>query len=176
MRDVFLEHPLSCSIDSPRLLRPAMPAPMKAAMKAARRDPYKKLSDEEIRLARLWYKEDGVEPAEIAELLRRAEVAIRSVRRGFLAQLRHSYAMRKPGEYGDVCRKLITCRRLRAFCVGRVLGLHGGAGRCQPRTGNRVQSRVRTEGRAHTVTSQLRHSYITVTSQLRHSYVMRKLG
>ena len=58
-------------------------------MKAARRDPYKKLSDEEIRLARLWYKEDGIEPAEIAELLRRAEVPIRSARRSFPAQLRH---------------------------------------------------------------------------------------
>ena len=50
-----------------RLLRAAMPAPMKAA----RRDPYKKMSDEEVRLARLWYKEDGMDPAEIAELLRR---------------------------------------------------------------------------------------------------------
>ena len=44
-----------------------MPAPMKAA----RRDPYKKMSDEEVRLARLWYKEDEVDPSEVAELLRR---------------------------------------------------------------------------------------------------------
>ena len=40
-------------------------------MKAVRRDPYKKLSDEEVRLAQLWYKEDGMDPSEIAELLRR---------------------------------------------------------------------------------------------------------
>ena len=40
-------------------------------MKAARRDPYKKLSDEEVRLAKLWYDEDDMEPSEIAALLRR---------------------------------------------------------------------------------------------------------
>ncbi len=40
-------------------------------MKAARRDPYKKLSDEEMRLAKLWFDEDDMEPSEIAALLRR---------------------------------------------------------------------------------------------------------
>ena len=40
------------------------------AMKVAR-DPYQKLSSDEIRLARLWYDEDGMEPSEIASLLRR---------------------------------------------------------------------------------------------------------
>ncbi len=40
-------------------------------MKAARRDPCKKLSDEEIRLAKLWFDEDDMEPSEIAALLRR---------------------------------------------------------------------------------------------------------
>ena len=35
------------------------------------RDPYKKLSTEEIRLAKMWYDEDGMGPSEIAELLRR---------------------------------------------------------------------------------------------------------
>ena len=44
-----------------------MPAPAKAA----RRDPYKKTSDKEVRLERLWYKEDGMDQVEIAELLRR---------------------------------------------------------------------------------------------------------
>ena len=34
-------------------------------------DPYKKLSTEEIRLAKMWYDEDGMGPSEIAELLRR---------------------------------------------------------------------------------------------------------
>ena len=67
MRDALSSTPFSCSTDFPRILRPAMPAPTTAAS----RDPYKKLSDEEVRLARLWYKEDGMSPAEIAELLRR---------------------------------------------------------------------------------------------------------
>ena len=40
-------------------------------MKVARRDPYKKLTDEEIRLAKLWFDEDDMEPSEIAALLRR---------------------------------------------------------------------------------------------------------
>ena len=35
------------------------------------RDPYRKLTDDEIRLARLWHDEDGMEPSEVAALLRR---------------------------------------------------------------------------------------------------------
>ena len=35
------------------------------------RDPYKKLSPEEIRLATMWHEEDGMDPSEIAGLLRR---------------------------------------------------------------------------------------------------------
>ena len=46
-------------------------APAPAPMKVARRDPYKKLSDQEIRLAKLWFDEDDMEPSEIAALLRR---------------------------------------------------------------------------------------------------------
>ena len=45
----------------------AAPAPMKAA----RRDPFKHLSADELRLAKLWYTEDDMEPSEIAALLRR---------------------------------------------------------------------------------------------------------
>jgi hypothetical protein len=67
MRNAFFERPFSSSIGSPRFLRAAMPAPAKAP----RRDPYKKMSDKEVRLARLWYKEDGMDSVEIAELLRR---------------------------------------------------------------------------------------------------------
>ena len=37
----------------------------------ANRDPYKKMSSEEIRLARMWHTEDHMEPCEIAGLLRR---------------------------------------------------------------------------------------------------------
>ena len=67
MRNAFFERPFSSSICTPRFLRAAMPAPAKAA----RRDPYKKTSDKEVRLERLWYKEDGMDQVEIAELLRR---------------------------------------------------------------------------------------------------------
>ena len=42
-----------------------------APMKAARRDPFKHLSSDEMRLAKLWYTEDDMEPSEIAALLRR---------------------------------------------------------------------------------------------------------
>ena len=34
-------------------------------------DPYKTLSAEEVRLATMWYKEDNMEPSEVASLLRR---------------------------------------------------------------------------------------------------------
>ena len=141
-------------------------------MKAARRDPYKKLSDEEIRLARLWYKEDGIEPAEIAELLRRAEVPIRSVRRSFLAQLRHSHAMRKPGGYCDVCRDLNKCRRFRTCWLAAFLDymVAQADANHEPATACSLESELRA------VPTRSRHSYVTVTSQLRHSYVMRKLG
>ena len=44
-----------------------------APMKAARRDPFKHLSSDEMRLAKLWYTEDDMEPSEIAALLRRAK-------------------------------------------------------------------------------------------------------
>jgi hypothetical protein len=37
----------------------------------ANRDPYKKMSSEEIRVARMWHTEDHMEPCEIAGLLRR---------------------------------------------------------------------------------------------------------
>ena len=56
---------------------PAVPnamAPKVAAgarKKVDRRDPYRKLSSEEIRLAQLWHAEDDMEPSEIASLLRR---------------------------------------------------------------------------------------------------------
>lgn len=40
-------------------------------MAAACRDPYKKLSDEEMRLAKMWFTEDEMSPSEIADLLRR---------------------------------------------------------------------------------------------------------
>ena len=33
------------------------------------RNPYQKLSKEEIRLAEMWHKEDGMDPSEIAQLL-----------------------------------------------------------------------------------------------------------
>ena len=42
-----------------------------APMKAARRDPFKHMSSDEMRLAKLWYTEDDMEPSEIAALLRR---------------------------------------------------------------------------------------------------------
>ncbi len=44
---------------------------LKAKPPAGQRDPYNTLSDEEVRLARLWLKEDDMEPSEIAALLRR---------------------------------------------------------------------------------------------------------
>ena len=52
-----------------------MPKRKAAKRKAAKcaRDPYKKLSTEEIRLAKMWYEEDGMDLSEIAELLRRDE-------------------------------------------------------------------------------------------------------
>ncbi len=34
-------------------------------------DPYKTLSAEEVRFATMWYKEDNMEPSEVASLLRR---------------------------------------------------------------------------------------------------------
>ena len=34
-------------------------------------DPYKTLSAEEVRLATMWYREDNMEPSEVASLLRR---------------------------------------------------------------------------------------------------------
>ena len=41
-----------------------MPKRKAAKRKAAKcvRDPYKKLSTEEIRLAKMWYEEDGMDP------------------------------------------------------------------------------------------------------------------
>ena len=45
-------------------------------MKAVRRDPYEKVSDEEMRLAKLWFAEDGMEPLEIASLLRRDKLTM----------------------------------------------------------------------------------------------------
>ena len=51
-----------------------MPASVrKTAMKAKRapRDPYRKMTDEDIRLARVWLTEGDMEPSEIAALLRR---------------------------------------------------------------------------------------------------------
>ena len=42
-----------------------------ARKKVDRRDPYRKLSSEDIRLAQLWHAEDDMEPSEIASLLRR---------------------------------------------------------------------------------------------------------
>ena len=44
---------------------------LKRRAKKSARDPYRKLSSEEIRLAKLWHEEDGMEPSEIASLLRR---------------------------------------------------------------------------------------------------------
>ena len=50
-----------------------MPKRKAAKRKAAKcvRDPYKKFSTEEIRLAKMRYEEDGMDPSEVAELLRR---------------------------------------------------------------------------------------------------------
>ena len=50
-----------------------MPKRKAAKRKAAKcvRDPYKKLSTEDIRLAKMWHDEGGMDPSEIAELLRR---------------------------------------------------------------------------------------------------------
>ena len=42
-----------------------------AKTKVPVRDPYRKLTDDEIRLARLCHDEDGMEPSEVAALLRR---------------------------------------------------------------------------------------------------------
>ena len=42
-----------------------------ASVKLANRDPYRKLSSEEVRFAKLWYAENGLEPSEIVALLRR---------------------------------------------------------------------------------------------------------
>jgi len=47
-----------------------------ARKKVDRRDPYRKLSSEEIRLAQLWHAEDDMEPSEIASLLRRDKSAM----------------------------------------------------------------------------------------------------
>ena len=63
-----------------RLVRPCPPSltkmprgrPMKRGRRpASARAPYKKLSSEEMRLARMWYTEDGMSADEIAGLLRR---------------------------------------------------------------------------------------------------------
>ena len=53
-------------------LRGAMPRPRvaKKHLKVSR-DPYKKMSCEEVRLARMWHTEDHMEPCEIAGLLLR---------------------------------------------------------------------------------------------------------
>ena len=40
------------------------------------RNPYRKLSEEEIRLAEMWHNEDGMEPSEIGQLLRRDKSTI----------------------------------------------------------------------------------------------------
>ena len=40
------------------------------------RNPYRKLSKEEIRLAEMWHKDDGMEPSEIGQLLRRDKSTI----------------------------------------------------------------------------------------------------
>ena len=47
--------------------------PKASAPPVNQRDPYNKLSAGEVRLARPWYKEDGMEPSEIASLLRRGK-------------------------------------------------------------------------------------------------------
>ena len=73
-----------------------MPAPMKVA----RRDPYRKLSDEEIRLARLWHKEDGMEPSEIAGLLRRDK----STMTRLLVMKNGARATGPAGHFGRQCR------------------------------------------------------------------------
>ena len=43
------------------------------------RNPYRKLSKEEIRLAKMWNEEDGMDPSEIGELLRRDKSTITRV-------------------------------------------------------------------------------------------------
>ena len=43
----------------------------RSRLRLPHRNPYRKLSKDEIRLAKMWHEEDGMAPSEIAQLLRR---------------------------------------------------------------------------------------------------------
>ena len=59
---VFRQHPFP-------VIMPTVVRKTALKVKRATRDPYRKLSEEEIRLARMWYSEGDMEPSEIASLL-----------------------------------------------------------------------------------------------------------
>ena len=62
----------ACAPFSRSLTKMPRGRPMKRGRRpASARAPYKKLSSEEMRLARMWYTEDGMSADEIAGLLRR---------------------------------------------------------------------------------------------------------
>ena len=112
-----------------------MPAPMKAA----RRDPYKKLSDEEVHVARLWYKEDGMDLVEVAEPLGpRGPTCVK-------------YPKEARGPRGPTCVKVSRWWRG---------GGWGGGG--APNGPHERQGTVTSQSRhSHvTVTSQSRHSHV----------------
>ena len=63
-------HP-SCFVDPLLLDMPRTRAMRRSRLALRHRNPYRKLSKEEIRLAEMWHKDDGMEPSEIGQLLRR---------------------------------------------------------------------------------------------------------
>lgn len=58
-------------VDPVLLAMPRARTKRRSRLAVPHRNPYQKLSKEEIRLAGLWHKEDGMDPSEIAQLLRR---------------------------------------------------------------------------------------------------------
>ena len=58
-------------VDPPLLAMPRTRTKRRSRFAVPHRNPYQKLSKEEIRLAGMWHKEDGMDSSEIAQLLRR---------------------------------------------------------------------------------------------------------
>ena len=67
---ICAQHHLRASLPLSLLL--AMPrGRCRSRLRLPHRNPYQKLSKDEIRLAKMWHEEDGMAPSEIAQLLRR---------------------------------------------------------------------------------------------------------
>ena len=138
---------------------------LKAKPPAGQRDPYNKLSDEEVRLARLWLKEDDMEPSEIAALLRRDK-----------STMTRLLVMEKDAVRGARLALETLCP-----LIAPPVGLDGGLA-AFANIGSRIceapprirycllQAAARARRRSPVDSLAQRCSYFTATSQLLHSY------